>query len=122
MGIRERIPALCFMQVAFLAGGQLLLQFREQISTVTKKDFVPYSERRAAERQLLKERLEVRLPEPSPSCTARGPADMLQGCYIKACVKRSYRIPDCLMHGVRVHTAAVAYVCGPAHKHNLMRL
>lgn len=47
------------LQVAFFAGSAMLMQFKDQIATVTKKDFVPYSERRAAELQLLQERMEV---------------------------------------------------------------
>jgi hypothetical protein len=47
------------MQVAFYAGSAMLMQFKDQIASVTKKDFVPYSERRAAERALLEERLKV---------------------------------------------------------------
>lgn len=48
------------VQVAFFAGSAFLFQFKDQIASVTKKDFVPYSERRAMERQLLEERMQVR--------------------------------------------------------------
>lgn len=52
------------VQVAFVAGGAMLLQFKDQIGSVTKKDFVPYSERRAMEQQLLQERMDVRAFSP----------------------------------------------------------
>lgn len=57
--VRESKLLTFCVQIAFYAGSALLMQFKDQIATVTKKDFVPYSERRAAERQLFIERMEV---------------------------------------------------------------
>eukprot|EP00892_Ulva_mutabilis_P001212 jgi/Ulvmu1/11091/UM070_0006.1 len=42
---------------AFSLGSGLVVQFKDQIGGVMKKDFVPYSERKALEYQLLEQRL-----------------------------------------------------------------
>jgi hypothetical protein len=44
------------VQITFYAGEELLFRFKDQVSVVTKKDFVPYSERKEAERKMLQER------------------------------------------------------------------
>lgn len=45
------------LQAAFSLGSGLVVQFKDQIGGVMKKDFVPYSERKALEYQLLEQRI-----------------------------------------------------------------
>jgi hypothetical protein len=46
------------------------MQFKDQIGAVNKKDFVPYSERRAMEAQLLQERMQQGSPDVSDTAAA----------------------------------------------------
>ena len=74
--LRGHARSTAHMQVAFFAGSSFLMQFKDQVGQVTKKDFVPYSERRAAELKLMQERaaaLEKEAPSPSSGEQERAP-------------------------------------------------
>ena len=45
------------LQAAFSLGSGLVVQFKDQLGAVMKKDFVPYSERKALEYQLMEQRM-----------------------------------------------------------------
>lgn len=46
------------------------MQFKDQIATVNKKDFVPYSERKAMEAQLMQERMLQGAPDVADTAAA----------------------------------------------------
>ena len=54
--ISARRKPLGVMQIVFFGGSYALYQFKDEVGSVMKKDFVPYSEKRAMEMALVKSR------------------------------------------------------------------